>query len=72
MAATRASSSAPAASPIIVTIVVITGLPSASVTSLRISVITVPCDSSTESSQESKYNLSPARTGRWKRIFWSR
>ena len=38
-----------AASPITVTMLVITGLPSASVTSPRISVTTAPCDSITES-----------------------
>ena len=45
--------------------VVITGLPSASVTSVRSVLMTAPNDSTTDSSQESKYSLSPAQIGRW-------
>ena len=47
-----------------VTSVVITGLPSASVISVRSVLMTAPNDSTTDSSHESNYNLSPAQIGR--------
>ena len=46
---TSSASSGWAASPSMVTMLVTTGLPSASVTSPRTSLMTVPCDSMTES-----------------------